>query len=74
MFVYAGRYKPEAVVVGDAATRDAWVEETVAQTRARLDAFETGPASFGTRGREIYGEDVSSIAEAVDALAEDAAE
>jgi RPA family protein len=60
--------EPEHIVPVDAETRAEWIAETVAHTRARLDAFETGHAPFGDQARETYGEDVSGLAEAVDAL------
>jgi RPA family protein len=63
--------EPEHIVPVDAETRAGWIAETVADTRARLDAFETGDAPFGEQAREAYGEDVSGLAEAVDALGSD---
>ena len=62
--------QPEAVVVVDAATRDAWVDAAVRDTRARLDGFEQGIAEYADRAREVYGDDVSSIEAAVEELSE----
>jgi RPA family protein len=60
--------EPEFVVPVGEDTRDAWVKETVTQTRGRLDAFEAGRAPYGDQAREVYDEEVSGLAEAVDAL------
>jgi len=59
---------PEFVVPVDGETRDAWVEETVTRTRARIDAFEAGQTPFSERAREAYSEDVSGIVEAVETI------
>jgi RPA family protein len=63
--------EPEHIVPVDTETRDGWITETVAHTRARLDAFEMGEAPFGDQAQEAYGGDVSGLAEAVDALGSD---
>jgi hypothetical protein len=60
--------EPEFVIPVDEETRDAWVEETVAQTNARIDAFEAGRAPFGERAKRFYGEDMSGLVEAVEAI------
>ena len=41
------------------------------QTRARLEAFETGEAPFGEEATEAYGEDVSGIEAVVSAVVPD---
>ena len=60
--------EPEFVIPVDEETRDAWVEETAAQTSARIDAFEAGRGPFGERARRVYGEDMSGLVEAVEAI------
>jgi len=60
--------EPEFVIPVDEETRDVWVEETAAQTSARIDAFEAGRAPFGERARRAYGEDMSGLVEAVEAI------
>jgi RPA family protein len=60
--------EPEFVIPVDEETRDAWVEETVGQTSARINAFEAGRAPFGERARRAYGEDMSGLVEAVEAI------
>jgi RPA family protein len=59
--------EPEFIIPVDEETRDAWVEETVAQTSTRIDAFEAGRAPFGERARRAYGEDMSGFVEAIEA-------
>lgn len=41
------------------ATRDAWVAETVSQTRERLEAFGTGDGPFSEEATEGYGKDMA---------------
>jgi RPA family protein len=61
--------EPEFVAPVEEETRDAWTVETVAHTRKRLDAFETGHAPFVDEATAVYSEDVSTIEDAVVATA-----
>jgi RPA family protein len=63
--------EPESITEVDEATRDVWVAETASQTRARLEAFETGDTPFSEEATEAYGEDVSEIEAAVSAVVPD---
>jgi RPA family protein len=63
--------EPESITEVDEATRDVWVAETASQTRARLEAFETGDTPFSEEATEAYGEDVSAIEAAVSAVVPD---
>jgi RPA family protein len=63
--------EPESITEVDEATRDVWVAETASQTRARLEAFETGDTPFSEEATEAYGEDVSEIEAAVSPVVPD---
>jgi len=66
--------EPERIVPVDAETRDVWLDEAVAHTRARLEAYEAGESPFSDEAEEAYGDDVDELAMVVSSLDDHEAE
>ncbi|WP_267643908.1 hypothetical protein [Haloarchaeobius amylolyticus] len=60
--------EPEHIISVDAETRDAWLDEAVAHTRARLDAYEVGESPFTDEAEEAYDDNVDELVEVVSSL------
>ena len=65
--------QPESITVVDEEIRDSWVAETIDHTQARLGALESGEADAADAVMSVYGGNISSIEEVVEAAVEDIA-